>query len=201
MRLLPVSFKLAINCQRREADSPVLSIHRQHSGYRNGEDNHGCCLTRLEHVSFWLGLVCPLADANPPTPAPSRLSLAFTPFTYSAQPKFRTMFPDYSGPTAVDLPVMGEAPPPSASTVPTPSPSPAPPASSSPASPPDSAVPPPTGLVGGSAAEATGLGGAEAVDSSRIEKRSFWTRWRKELMWTLLVLLVSWMSMKVLGEA
>ncbi|ORY54146.1 UBC-like protein [Leucosporidium creatinivorum] len=33
-----------------------------------------------------------------------------------AQPKFRTMFPDYAGPTMVDLPVMGEAPPPSAST-------------------------------------------------------------------------------------
>jgi len=112
------------------------------------------------------------------------------------------MFPDYSGPTAVDLPVMGEAPPPSASTVPTPSPSPAPPTSfPSPASPSDSAVPPPTGLVGGSATEAVQLGGAEAVDPARIERRSFWTRWRKELLWTLAVLLVSWMSMKVLGEA
>lgn len=101
------------------------------------------------------------------------------------------MFPDYSAATMIDLPVMGEAPPPSTtgSTVPTPSPSPAPAA-------PPSDVGIPLAVNGGTRRERE----RAVQELKRAPEGGVLKRWRRELLIALLVLLVSWASVKVLEE-
>ncbi|KAK4052587.1 Ubiquitin-conjugating enzyme E2 6 [Microbotryomycetes sp. JL221] len=109
-----------------------------------------------------------------------------------AQPKFRAMFPDYSGPVAKDLPVMGDT---------------------APALPPDA----PKQNLDVPASLASLLSAAAATDSNcstdtldlkgKHKDRNMQAgsgvmvrRLRRSLAWTIVVLFLSWAALRVFGE-
>lgn len=99
----------------------------------------------------------------------------------SAQPKFKTIFPDYAGPQMTDLPVMGDSAS-SAANVP--------PSCAQPASSPDSPAGPTEGVNG------------RPAPAPRIadERAGVLSRWRTQIKWALLVMLLSWVSARFLGD-
>lgn len=101
------------------------------------------------------------------------------------------MFPEYSGAQIKDLPVMGDAAPALPSDAPKTNQDPAVPSLAAKllAQPPDA-----TRTTGDQVAN------GNAVDAG-ARQGSLWSRWRTQLTWTFLVLLLSWASLKVIGEA
>lgn len=111
----------------------------------------------------------------------------------SAQPKFRTMFPEYSLPTMKDLPLMsGQAPPPPTTSAAIGAQTPVPPSSSDTRTEPNGVVLPSSETTIDDLRIAGGEGG---------ERQGVLRRWRRELVWTLVVLLVSWACASLLAEA